>query len=377
MNVARCAFVVLALSAGISGKMAFARSAAAQRVADVCAEYQKNGNFSGSILVKSSDNIEIDEAYGYANPKNLIPNLPETVFRVGALTRFITATAVVQSVANGHINFDDTIRKRAPELANPNTGNITIHQLLSNTSGIPDYLPTLKTAWLMRNGASARPRGGFEGVANSIAKISPSIEPGTRGQPSSSNFMLLGRILEIVEKRPFEKIVADLFNAAGMEQSGFNLSNSVNPSLRAIGFSAFSPFDPFGWFAKLSKSESELRAPDWDLASSAMHSTTKDMALFVDAFFTNRFFPPNFRSRMLEKHAQKSSQSWFGYGSEIHSLDGVDGIVSMGSHPGFQSIMVLVPQNQITVIVLQNFGDTPAKRTLFFRDIVNAALSKN
>jgi CubicO group peptidase (beta-lactamase class C family) len=352
-------------------------SPVSERIKNLCTEQEKREKFSGSIYVKTHFGVEIDEALGEASSAMAVPNTSETAYRVGAITRVFTATAILKLVADGRLNLDETLQKLLPEFQGKNSSKITLHNLLSNSSGIPDYLPTWKTAWRMRAGAEEPPPGGTEKLIASITDLGSRFEPGTKADHSSSNALLLGRILEKVENTNYPSLMKKFFKSNGLTKTGFFIDQEVPASARATGYTAFSQLDPRFWLSANPKNSRTLRHPEWDMAASGAYSTTHDVALWVNAFLSGAFLPETWRNKMIEKHISKSPARWFGYGWEIHQMNNVEGLVLTGAHPGYQSLVVHVPQTQTTVVVLENFGDTPSGRNRFFRDIVNAALQEN
>ncbi|WP_414582269.1 serine hydrolase domain-containing protein [Scytonema sp. PCC 10023] len=104
--------------------------------------------FSGSVLIVQKDKVLVSNGYGMANYELDVPNTPQTKFRLASITKQFTAMAIMQLQEKGLLNVDDSINKYI--LDYPETGKqITIHHLLTHTSGIPnftsfpDYLETM------------------------------------------------------------------------------------------------------------------------------------------------------------------------------------------------------------------------------------------
>lgn len=96
-------------------------------------------NFSGSVLVAKDGEILLDKGYGMANYEFDIPNTSFTKFRIGSLTKAFTAVMVLQLVESGKIKLDGKITDYLLNYPNKNGDSLTIHQLLSHTSGLPHY----------------------------------------------------------------------------------------------------------------------------------------------------------------------------------------------------------------------------------------------
>jgi CubicO group peptidase (beta-lactamase class C family) len=373
---------ISALSFLVLSKVSFASdvvepSGVAKRVLAVCADWETRGKFSGTLLVKSHGIVDVHKAFGDANSELAIPNTTETVYRIGAITRSFTSVAVLKLASENRVALDDTLEKHLPEFASSRFRKVSIHQLLSHSSGIPDYLPTWKTAWQMRGSSYNPPEGGAKAVVAQLAELEPRFEPGFKAEASSSNAMLLGRIVEKVAARPFAEVMQRLFEGMSLRQTGFYMSQDVPLSSRAVGYTAFHVLDPRGWFSTLQKLPQDLRHPEWDLAASAAYSTTSDLERWLDALQNTSFLASPWREKIFTKHISKNSTQAFGYGFEILHGKGVEVAVQFGAHPGFQSVLMFIPKSNTSIVILQNFGDSSSSRNRFFREVVQAALQEN
>jgi len=99
--------------------------------------YLKMGTFSGSILIARKGIVLFSKGYGMANYENDVPNIPQTKFRLGSITKQFTATSIMQLEEKGLLNVNDPISRYLPDY--PDGEKITIHHLLTHTSGIPDF----------------------------------------------------------------------------------------------------------------------------------------------------------------------------------------------------------------------------------------------
>ena len=98
----------------------------------------KKMSFSGTILVTKDDEVILNKGYGKADYNNNIHNKPQTIFEIASLTKQFTATAILKLQEKKLLSVQDTVNKYIPDY--PNGDNITIYNLLTHTSGIPDYL---------------------------------------------------------------------------------------------------------------------------------------------------------------------------------------------------------------------------------------------
>jgi CubicO group peptidase (beta-lactamase class C family) len=91
--------------------------------------------FSGSILVARHGQVLLAKGYGWADREHRVPHSRETVFPIGSITKHFTAAAILKLEMHGQLKTSDPISKYLPGVP-PDKANITIHQLLTHTSGL-------------------------------------------------------------------------------------------------------------------------------------------------------------------------------------------------------------------------------------------------
>src|SRR5438270_662994 len=101
-------------------------------------QYSDFGLFQGSVLVSDRGKI-YEKGFGLANKEWDIPNAPDTKFRLGSITKQFTATLILQLVEQGKIKLDGKITDYLPDYRKDTGDKVTIHHLLTHTSGIPSY----------------------------------------------------------------------------------------------------------------------------------------------------------------------------------------------------------------------------------------------
>src|SRR5258706_11944423 len=123
--------------------LAFQGAALAQdkgrKIDELTSLYNKYGQFNGSVLVADNGKVIFKKGFGLANMEWSIPNQPDTKFRLGSVTKQFTAMLIVQLAAENKLKLDAPISTYLPDYPKKNGDIITIHQLLTHTSGIPDY----------------------------------------------------------------------------------------------------------------------------------------------------------------------------------------------------------------------------------------------
>jgi len=147
----------------------------------------KMERFSGSILIANDGNILIKKGYGMANYELSFPNSPQTKFLLGSLTKQFTAVAIMQLQEKGLLKVDDLIKKYIPNY--PHGEKITIHHLLTHTSGTPNFtsFPEYRKTMMLPSP-----------VEKTIERFKDKpleFNPGEKYKYSNSGYILLGFII--------------------------------------------------------------------------------------------------------------------------------------------------------------------------------------
>src|SRR5437667_1791437 len=111
----------------------------ASKIDQLISLYNRYGQFNGSALVADNGKVIYQKGVGLANMEWNIPNTSETKFRLGSITKQFTATLILQLVEQGKIKLDGKLIDYLPDYRRDTGAKITIHNLLSHTSGIPSY----------------------------------------------------------------------------------------------------------------------------------------------------------------------------------------------------------------------------------------------
>lgn len=158
-----------------------------------------NQNFNGAILVSKAGNILYEKYVGYTNPNlKTTPITDTTCFHLASTSKPFTGVTILKLVQEGKIGLNDDILKFFS--AFPYTG-ITIKDLLSHRSGLPNYLYFMddKAKWPMGKMVSNKD------VLNFLIQYKPALnyKPGTRFSYCNTNFVLLALIIEEITGKPY------------------------------------------------------------------------------------------------------------------------------------------------------------------------------
>ena len=195
-----------------------------QKIHQICST---NG-YNGSVSIRQDNRIVGSASTGFRDIEQQIPMTSDVVFRIGSITKQFTAVLVLQLVDLGILSLNDTIDLYVPNV--PYETPITIHHLLSNSSGIPNFDIHGDYKELLESGAFLHHL-----VQEVIFPLPLNFAPGNRFEYSSSGFVLLSHILEVVTKQPYHELIqAKIFKPLGMTDSGFHFLDTKHPRFSAL-----------------------------------------------------------------------------------------------------------------------------------------------
>lgn len=187
-----------------------------QQVEGMMERLIKRDVFSGAVLVARGDEVLLVSAGGEASKRFHVPNRIDTKFNLGSMNKMFTATAIVQLAEKGMISFDDPVSTYVDESWLPGkiTSKITIHHLLTHTSGLGSYFNET-----FSNGSRALYRN-VEDFKPLVKDEKPEFEPGERWHYSNTGMLLLGVVIESATGQSyFDYIRKNIYESAGMKNT--------------------------------------------------------------------------------------------------------------------------------------------------------------
>ncbi len=308
------------------------------RMQQIIQSYVANKTFMGTVLVSQDDKLLVNQGYGFADLEWNVPNVPEAKFCLGSLTKQFTAASILLLEERGKLNVEDPVSKYVPD-APAAWKNITLFNLLTHTSGIPnftsfpDYGPT---EWKDTTPA--------ELVARFRDKPLD-FEPGTKFSYSNSGYIVLGYILEKVSGQTYaEFLQKNIFTPLGMTDTGID-NNAVILPKRAQGYS------PSG-HGMQHAGYTSMTIP---FSAGALYSTTGDLLKWEQGLFGGKVLKPVSLTKMTTPF-----KDGYGFGLFITAQNGHKIINHGGGIEGFNTSLAYYPDDKLVVIVLGNLnGSAP------------------
>jgi CubicO group peptidase (beta-lactamase class C family) len=193
--------------------------------------YAENGQFNGAILVKKGDIVIYKNALGLANREWNIKNTIDSKFLIGSIGKSITAFMVLILVNDGLIDLNSDINTYIPDYSGPGKNKVTIHQMLTHTSGIPDHgaIPNLSKKLVRWSYSSDQ-------YLDLIKDLELKFEPGNGFSYSGIAYNLLAIICEKVTKKDFADLLKSrMFIPLGMNNTKLDKNLDIDEK-RADGY---------------------------------------------------------------------------------------------------------------------------------------------
>ncbi len=185
--------------------------------------------FMGSILIARDDQLLFEKSYGLADLQWNVPNTKDAKFRIGSVTKQFTATCILLLEEQGKLKTDDPVSKYVPN-APAAWAKITIYNLLTHTSGIPNFTNFPEYEQFQTKPATPEKLLAF------FRDKPLDFEPGSKWNYSNSGYEVLGYVLEKVTGQTYEQFLDDkVFKFLGMTDSGYD-SNSRVIAHHAYGY---------------------------------------------------------------------------------------------------------------------------------------------
>lgn len=335
--VALSAFFIgaLPLAAPAAGAAHTFTSSMAAAITRIAGNELRAGRTPGlAIGVVEDGRVVYAHGFGLANVAKKLSVAPDTEFYVGGITSQFTAAAVLMLSQDAKLKLDDRITKYVPELATV-APEVTIAQLLQQTSGLPEYLKTARPPVDVTR--SEKPSE----LLAAVNAMKPAAAPGTAYADNPLNYIIAGIVVERASSEPLSDFLQQrIFEPLYMEKTflagdtGISPNHAVGYTESAGGFVAVRPWDP-AWLA----GGSGLVTTVYDLAKWDVEMPVLVRVDAVRAMFTPSGTPGPAR---------------YGMGWVIDQRGGKNFVWYAGQIAGYQAMNALLPDDHVAVIVLAN-----------------------
>jgi D-alanyl-D-alanine carboxypeptidase len=290
-----------------------------------------------SLAIARDGKIVFAKGYGKRSLEDGAPVEPETVFAAGSVTKQFACASILLLAEEGKLSVDDKVAKYFPDLTR--AGDITLYQLMTHTSGYPDYYPL---DFVDRRMSRPIP---IDGLIRQYAGAKLDFEPGARWSYSNTGFMILGRVVEKVGGESFGAFLEKrILGPAGMKTA------VLDPTPGSPGLArGYTPFALEGLQPAIPE------GPGWLYAAGGLWASASDLARWDIALMEGRVLKPETIRLMTTPVALADGRVRdYGCGLGLRRDEGTLILSHGGAVSGFRASNTLVPRTKSAVVVLIN-----------------------
>jgi len=309
-------------------------------------QIQTENQFSGSIFIKQGELVQLQVSFGYAKRADEILNEKQTRFGIASGCKLFTAVAIAQLVEAGKLNFD-TLLRDVLDISFPHFHEgVTVHHLLTHSSGIPDYfdeeiMDDFEELWIKTPMYNIRRLHDFLPL---FQKEQQKFIPGEKFYYNNAGYIVLGLIVEKVSGMVFiDYVQQNIMDKAGMKNSGYFALDAL-PTKTAIGYI---DHEDGTWKTNM------YSLPVQGGSDGGAFVTAEDMVLFWEALIQDKLL--NDKTIILTPHVHEEDDSYYGYGVWIEKQENeIYKYHVMGYDPGVSFHSAYYPHHDVIVAVCSN-----------------------
>ncbi|MFD2567564.1 SUMF1/EgtB/PvdO family nonheme iron enzyme [Pseudotenacibaculum haliotis] len=304
----------------------------------------KNG-FSGTVLVQKEGQIIFHKSFGYANRNSLQANTNNTKYAIASITKLFTSTLILQLVAENKLDLNKSISYYLKDYDEEIGQKVTIHHLLTHTSGIQNCEEK-------RNDKSNLPdvysvHDNVEAIIQKYCSGPFVNEVGTAFNYNNGEYILLGKIIETITKKPFSKVLEErILIPFEMKNTGVIAKKEDLKNLSK----------PYKW---LREKKTYVKNPDILYqnyhASGAMYSNSEDLLKFNNALYQGKLIDSQKLELLLRSYLESRDYGyglWVRYQTYNKTVSKV--AQRFGRIHGINTLLSHFIDEDITIIVLAN-----------------------
>jgi len=290
------------------------------------------------------------KGYGLANIELDVPVKPATIFQTGSVGKQFTATAVMILVQEGKVGLDDKVSKYFT--GTPKAWkDITVRNLLTHTSGIPDYTDTKKTK--AKELFNFRADYTEDELYRRLIQMPLDFEPGTKWQYSNPGYLLLGLLIHKVTGEFYGDFLQErIFRPLGMSATRI-ISEEDIVTNRSSGY-------------RLVKGD--IKNQEWvsptlnTTADGALYTNVLDLGKWDAALYTEKLISKANLALMWTPVTLRDGKTYpYGFGWFLGTVNGHRLIQHDGAWQGFTMNISRYVDDKLTVIVMTNLEEGPSE----------------
>jgi D-alanyl-D-alanine carboxypeptidase len=316
--------------------------------AQFIAQYAKEHNFNGTVLVAERGKPIFQKSFGLANFAFSVPNTNSTKYRVASITKAFTAVLILQLHEQGRLDLQKPIGAYLPEYAGEGRDKVSIHQLLNHTSGIDNMDKVASLADAVANGLPPyQTPYTSDQILAKFASGKLVHPPGTAFDYNNADYIILGKLIERLYAKPYETVLKErILTPLGLSNTGMMRQHVVVKGLADTYFY---------------RDDSKILVPDlpgypenW-FAAGALYANARDILTFSNALFSGKLIRPASLALMTKPGLDDYGYGVWSYEAKVGGT--VKHIVKRpGQMMGAQTQLYRYVEDDVTVIILSNTG---------------------
>lgn len=314
-----------------------------------------DSNFRGNIYIVKDNEVLCENVTGFADLVNEVPNSLETKFASASAGKSFVAVGILQLIDRGKINLEDTLGNLLDIELNSIDKDVTVRQLLTHTSGVPDYfdetvMEEYEELWSDYPNYKIRHNNDLFPLFLDKPMMYPK---GERFQYNNSGYVLLASIIEKVSGIPFDEYLQiNVFDVCDMKSTGYYELDKL-PAKCANHYIYCSDTKSF---------RTNIFSVDVKgTGAGGAYITVKDIVKFWNNLISGKLISAKLVSEMLIKQSGDGlddEEGYYGYGMWIiDNPHGKDFAYFQGCDPGVSFLSEYNPNNGMISVLVSNYGD--------------------
>jgi CubicO group peptidase (beta-lactamase class C family) len=314
--------------------------------------------FNGNVLIAKAGKVIYKKTFGYADLKLKTPLNIKSVFQIGSITKQFTAMAIMMLHDEGKLNFTDPVQLFFPKFP---YNNITIHQLLSHRSGLPEYMRFAKRYW--KN--NKKPMRNTD-LMNIMIEYRPTLvfAPDEEYYYSNTGYVVLACIIEHVSGISYSAFLEKhIFKPLGMKMSFVSNKKKIEDvKYPTVGY-------------KQNKRRATEDYLSGTVGDKGIYSTVEDMLKWDQCLYTEKLVRQSTLQEAFTPFSyDKQNEKNYGYGWRIETSNNGDKIVyHAGWWRGYSSLFVRRLADKSVVIILCNKVNTSYEDVDLLMSIIDSS----
>ncbi|MFX0115978.1 MAG: serine hydrolase domain-containing protein [Candidatus Hodarchaeota archaeon] len=298
--------------------------------------------FSGTVLIAKSGKIIFSKAIGQASKRYKMLNTHQTKFNLGSMNKIFTAAAILQLYEQEKLKLSDCVQEYLPSF--PNGDRITIHHLLTHTSGLGSF-------WNKRWEEKFRQIRSIDNYLDLFIDDELLFQPGERFEYSNAGFIVLGKVIEAISGKSYDEYIKEaVYTPAKMKNTGqYDIDREI-PDL-AMGYTHYDIFDQFHPEMKFNNF---LKVPVKGSSAGGGYSTIEDLFNFSIALEEERLLKRE-TLNLMKNPSPDALANNYGYGCQVGTFGNLPFYGHGGGTEGVATMLMIFPTVKMVLAILSNY----------------------